>query len=154
MRANTKEILRWIAISSFGGFGIWMLVSGGYSVITHGTGLGVIFLLTVLLFFVTPFLVAAYLCICRKYRQLYNVLGVVSSIVVLGELWSVQRHWNIERFVDRPLPVLANEQDVLLAVLRFLVGIIWAVGPIYAAVWVYRACNRLAQRPTSVGSDQ
>ena len=151
MKTNIKEILRWLAIAAFGGFGIWILVYSNYHVITHSKGdwLTAIFPLAFVVLFALPFFVVAYICFRRRYRQLYSVLGVVVAIVVLGVLMSLPHRWHIIEFFIR------HEQNLpWLPILELPVSLICLFVPFYAAVWVSRVCFRLAQGPTIRGSQQ
>ena len=150
MKANAKEILRWTAIAIFGGFGIWALVSGGYPVITHikGDWLDALFALAFVALFATPFLVVAYVCLRRQYRELFTVLGVVGAIVVFGVLVALPHRLHILDFFVRH-----GEDLPWVAGLGLPVSLIFLVTPFYAAAWVLRVCCRLAQRPNKRSSE-
>lgn len=150
MKTQPKEILRWIAIAVFGGFGVWASGSGSYQVITHADGhwVGSLFALGFLVLFATPFYVVAYICFRRRYRELFTVLGVVAAIVVFGVLISLPRHLHVYEFFDR------HQRDMpWIVFLGLPVSLVCLFGPFYAAAWVLRLCRRLAQRPTMRSSE-
>ena len=150
MKTSTKEIIRWIAVTAFGGFGIWALVASSYSILTHSKGdwLQAIFPLCFTVLFAAPFLVVASICFRRHYRELFSVLGVVGAVVVFGVLMSLPHRLHVFDFFRR------HEEDLpWVVVLGLPVSLICLFGPFYAAAWVLRLCRRLAQRPSIRSSE-
>jgi hypothetical protein len=145
VKAQRKEILRWIAIIVFGGFGIWTSASGSYHVITHidNDWFGSLFALGFLALFAAPFYVVAYICLRRHYRALFDVLGAVGAIVVFGVLIELPNHWHVNEFFVRRI----NESQWF-AFLGLPVSLLCLFVPFYGASWFLRYCHRLAQRPT------
>ena len=145
MNTRVKEILRWLAIVGFGGFALYMSIYFGYYVVTQPHQFDwvmVTFGLAILILLSSPFYTVAYICFRRQYRQLFKVAGVVGAIVVYGEINSLLRHWHLLEF--RPIEV---SEPPLHALGRVAVNLLVALGPLFAAAWIYRFCDRLAAPP-------
>ncbi len=143
MQTRTKEILRWIAIVVFGGFGIWTSVCASCLVImpTDSNLVGSLFALSFLVLFAAPFYAVAYTCLRRQYRELFNILGVVGAIVVFGVL-SLPNHWLLNEFFVQRI-----DQSPWFAFLGLPVSLLCLFAPFYGATWFFRFCRHLTQRP-------
>ena len=150
MKTKGEEILRWTAIAVFGGFGAWVLLYGGYSVIIRSNvnWPAAFFPLGFLVLLASPFLAVAYICFRRQYRELFSVLGVVGAIVVFEVLISMPFHWHV-------LDSLAGltEKSPVFAFLGLPVSLLCLFAPFYGATWFYRFCHRLAQPPILQSSE-
>lgn len=150
MKTDGKEILRWITIAAFGGFGIWALIDGTYHVVTHSQGhwAGAVFPMVVLVLFVTPFLIVAKIVYRRTYRELFRVLGVVGAIIVLGTFASLlDRSHVLFDFLYRHA-----DDSPWLPLLGFPLSLLCLFAPMYASAWVWRVCRGLANRPDAPSS--
>jgi hypothetical protein len=145
MTALTKEILRWIAIVLFGGFGLWVLLYSGYGVVVQSRGgwLERLLLLGILAAFAVPPLAIAYYCCCRQYRRIFIILGILSAIAVYVELMILPGQLGVHEFVARRIHNGEHEW----AFVGLPISLLFLFGPIYAAAWFYRLCHRLAYTP-------
>jgi len=149
MKTNWKEIVRWAAVAVFGGFGIWTLLYGGYSIIIHNDGnwFGSLFVLGFLNLFAAPFVAVAYICFRRQYRELFNVLAAVGAYIVFGVLISLPNHWHVTELYR------LTDKSPWLIFLALPVSFLCLFAPFYSATWFYRYCHRLAQPPTPPSSE-
>lgn len=143
-KSFVKEILRWLVIVTSGGYGVWQLLDASRRAIgMRWNGdwsdiLGFIVPLMPLLV-AAPFLAVSYICFRRQYRKLFIVLGVIGCIAVFAELSALPEQLGMFQFMDRHIH--ENHDYAFLGLpLAFLV----VFGPIYAAAWFYRLCQRLA----------
>jgi hypothetical protein len=147
MKTNAKEILRWIALAAFGGFGVWLTIYGCYCVFTHPQGgwiaTGLAF--DILALFCAPFYVVAYICFRRRYRKLFNVLAVAGAIVVYCILSSLPRHLRIQEFYVVDPRSLDGPWSAFRALLGLAVSLLCILVPYCGALWIYRRCRRIAE---------
>jgi hypothetical protein len=144
MKTLTKEILRWGVIAACGGYGVWQLVVA----VRRCVGVrwngdwydGLAFFVLILpLLRAAPFLAMAYLCLCRQYRKLFLVLGVVGAIIVFWEFMSLPEQLGLYQLMDHRI-----HEDHALTFLGLPLALLFLFGPAYAAAWFFRLCHRLA----------
>jgi len=144
MTSLAKEIVRWIAIVTCGGYGLWQLIHAGRRAVgMRWSGnwsdiLGFVVVLMPLLV-AAPSLAVSYICLRRQYRKLFVVIGMVGYIVVFAELSALPEQLGMFQFMDRHIH---ENHDYSFLGLPFALLVIF--GPIYAAAWFYRLCLRLA----------
>jgi hypothetical protein len=141
-----RETLRWLVIAASGAYGFWQLgyaVRRGFAV--HLTGdwadILAVFVLIVPLLVAAPFIAVAYLCLRRRYRKLFLVLGVVGCIGVFAELMALPDQLNLYPFMERQV-----KENAALGLLGLPIGLLMLFGPAYAAAWFYGLCHRLAYK--------
>jgi hypothetical protein len=140
MKTLAKEILRWAVIAASGGYGAWQLIDAGRHVIRWDGGVfGLLFMFIIDLMIAAPFLAVATICLCRQYRKLFLVLGVMGSVVVFVQLTVLPEQFGIFKIMDR---CMIENPDF--GFLGLPVGLLIVFVPIYGTAWFYRACHRLA----------
>jgi hypothetical protein len=155
MKMCMENIVRWGAIVGCGGYGAWQLFDGRYGVMRwNGDWLGAFVLAIDHALIASPFLAVAYLCLCRQYRKLFLVVGVVGAIVLFGALMALPEWLGIEQYFRDNLDSI----DKMRARpwLDFIAGpffLLCLFGPIFAAAWFYRFCHRLAFRSPDDGGN-
>ncbi|NLF08851.1 MAG: hypothetical protein GX594_12850 [Pirellulaceae bacterium] len=146
MKTFLQEILRWAAIVAFGGFGLWMLVSMAHPLITDGSGSGfVVFAVLFTIMVVSlPSFGVAYYCFRREYRKIFLIVGLIGGIAVWGVLLKLPDWLGIyERVMDHK-----NPHNIWLGILGLPLSLLFLFGPIFAAAWFFRLCQKLAYRGT------
>jgi hypothetical protein len=141
MRTYLQEILRWIAVVGFAGYGAWNLFTGVYCVAKHydGSWFGTLLCLGIDIIISVPFLAVAYICLRRQYRKLFLVLGVIGSVAIFGELTLLPEQLDMYKSMDRHM---RENRDFAILGLPF--AFLLFFGPIYATAWFFRLCHRLA----------
>jgi hypothetical protein len=140
VKTLAQETLRWTAIVAAGGYGVWQLIYAVRHILQwDGDWLGLMFVLTVYLTAASPFLAVAYICLRRRYRQLFVVLGVVGSLAIFVGLMALPDHLGIFEFMT-----WHEHENHDYAILGLPVGLLRLFCPIYAAAWFYGLCLRLA----------
>ncbi len=145
MKTYIQEILRWATIAVFGGFGAWVLYTGGQGVVRNWDGgwFSTLFVIIISLLISLPFLAVAYFCLQRQYRKIFLVVGIVGGIFVYGVLISLPEKFGWFEFIDRHQP-----GNLGVSLLALPLVILFIFGPIYAAAWFFRLCRYLAYRGT------
>jgi len=145
-KSSATEVLRWIGIAAFGGFGVWETIIGGRDIIKHpdgdwtGTMLAIVFAALVC----APFYIVAFICFRRRYRELVDVVAFVGGIVVFCFLVELPLRLHIhELFQDRYLE--GGAWNELREMLGLPVSVLCLFGPFYAAAWFFRWCRRMVE---------
>jgi NADH:ubiquinone oxidoreductase subunit 5 (subunit L)/multisubunit Na+/H+ antiporter MnhA subunit len=141
MKALAREILRWCVVAASGGYGAWQVVDVVWRVATRWKGgwFDALFVLLVPLLFAAPFLAVAYYCLRRQYRKLLLVLGAVGAVVLFGLLSMLPRQLGLFERMDACV-----RQNHAFAFFGLPLMLVVLLGPIYAAAWFFRLCQRLA----------
>ncbi len=144
MKTYIQEVLRWATIAVFGGFGAWVLYTGGQCVVRNWDDgwFSTLFVIFISLLISLPFLAVAYFCLQRQYRKIFLVVGVIGCIPVCFVLMSLPDKFGWFEFIDR------HEPGSGLSLLALPLVILFIFGPIYAAAWFFRLCRYLAYRGT------
>ncbi len=137
-----KEILRWAVVVICGGFGLYMLITGLWSLV-HGSGdwFGTLFEIAFTLVFAGVPLAVACFAFRGEYRHITAILSVLGGFLVFGVLDSLPRRFGLTEFF---YPHLIEKP--WLSILRVLAGLLFVFGPFFAAAWFIRACMRFADR--------
>ena len=135
MHLNITKILRWLVISGFGGYGIYLLINGILHVLpkpeVHWAFFW-FFMLPFMFVFSGLFIAVAYFVLRRQYGRLGKLVSVFAAFVVFSFLLSLPNRLDLpERlyaWVDSPWANLIV-LPLMLILLLF---------PFYGAGWVYR----------------
>ncbi len=146
MKTYIQEVLRWATIAVFGGFGAWVLYTGGQCVVRNWDDgwFSTLFVIFISLLISLPFLAVAYLCLQRQYRKIFLVVGIVGGILVFSVLISLPEWFGYHEY-------LRNHREPgnpWIGILGLPLSILFLFGPIYAAAWFFRLCYYLAYRGT------
>lgn len=144
MKGKLKQILRWLTIAIFSGVGGYLLVTSLWSIVTHFNhdwGFTIAMVALTLLVSGIP-LAEAYFTFRRYFQELVSLAAMTGAIVVWWLCISLPQYFGVLRFLKLP----PDHHWSWLGILGLPVCLFLLFGPIYAAVWFYRACLRISDR--------
>jgi len=133
---TAKNLLRWLAIAGFGGYGIYTLADG----MLHGFAKpGVhwavfwFFILPFMLVYCGLFIAVAYFVLRRQYRHLVTLISGIAAVVVCSVLLSLPRWFGIyESCSDW------SKYSPWVNIIALPISFAALLIPFYAAGWAYR----------------
>lgn len=136
-------MLRWLAITGFGGYGIYALVVGilQFYVRTEAVRSAFDFLIFVII--QLPSLVSiaiSYFTFRRQYRQLFTLLCAVASVVVFCFIMALPNMLGLRQV----LKMWSDSPWILF--LELPVGLATLIMPFYGASWAYRRAQAIVAR--------
>jgi hypothetical protein len=138
-----KNILRWLTIAAFGGYGIISLFEGLVLMPDGLAARGAIYW-----FFILPFMLAygglfvavAYFVLRRQYRHLRTLTSVLAAVVVFALLTFLPRDLGLyEHF-------LARDHSPWAIFLMLFLSLAALLLPFYGAGWTYRRVQAILSR--------
>ena len=135
---NAKMLLRWSAITGFGGYGVYSLITGllPFSPLPDGQwGMFCFFFLPLVLAYSGPFIATAYFILRRQYRHLCTLIAGLAAIIFFGTLILITERLHVTESLES-LNVWGK--DFPWIALALSVSIAQIVIPFYAAGWAYR----------------
>ena len=136
-------MLRWLAITGFGGYGIYALVVGilQFYVRTEAVRSAFGILLFVLIQLPSVVSIAiSYFTFRRQYRQLFTLLCATASVVVFGFIMALPNMLGLRQL----LKMWSDSPWILF--LELPVGLATLIMPFYGASWTYRRAQSFVER--------
>lgn len=139
-----KEIGRWVAVLTCGGFGLYLLVAGLFPLFfssSDGDWFFRIFM-PIFIFVIAAFpLAMSYFTLRRQYQEVVSLIAMVGAIAVFCLLQSLAAGFGINEFMGRH-----SVESPFLGLAGLFISVVLLLGPFVAAAYFYRLCVRVADR--------
>lgn len=139
-----KEILRWTAVLTPGGFGLYNItfcLRVFFNSLAERNWVWAIFMLFFTALVVGMPLAISYFALRREYRFLTGVIAAILAYCVFGALMSLPERLGIQQFFFQQ-----GREAPWLIIISLPLSLLCLFGPFYAAAWCFRLCLRLADR--------